>query len=232
MSQTTPKVITNPRKSKAKAAEKVEVVPIPAPEVKPEPKVEVKPEVKVDVKTEVKPEVKVEVKPDVKPEVESEVKEEVPLECETPSETIKMVFARLEEISKDLRAISQVMKKIVKVGEKSLKDIPSGKGRKKAVVDPNKPPRAPSGFAKPGPISTELAEFLSVPPTTEMARTEVTKRITQYVREKNLQDPNNRRVIKLDPALQELLKPNAGEEVTYFNLQRYMKIHFPKKPTA
>ena len=88
--------------------------------------------------------------------------------------------------------------------------------------------RAPSGFVKPTLISNELAEFLGKTVGTEMARTVVSKEINQYIRANNLQDPANGRKINPDPKLSKLLKINKGDELTYFNLQKYMKHHFIK----
>jgi chromatin remodeling complex protein RSC6 len=92
----------------------------------------------------------------------------------------------------------------------------------------NKGSRAPSGFVKPASISKELAKFLGVAEDTQMARTDVTKMITSYVKEHNLQDNQNGRKIVPDAKLKALLNVKAGEEVTYFNLQKYMKPHFVK----
>ena len=88
--------------------------------------------------------------------------------------------------------------------------------------------RQPSGFVKPTQISEELAEFLGKSKGTEMARTAVTKEINQYIRENNLQDPSNGRKIKPDDALTQLLKLTKDDELTYFNLQKYMSPHFAK----
>lgn len=88
--------------------------------------------------------------------------------------------------------------------------------------------RSPSGFVKPTLISDELAKFLSKPSGTEMARTEVTREINGYIRAHNLQDKQNGRKINPDPELATLLKIQDGEELTYFNLQRYMSPHFAK----
>lgn len=88
--------------------------------------------------------------------------------------------------------------------------------------------RPPSGFVKPTLISNELASFLKVKSGTMMARTEVTKAINAYVREHDLKDKNNGRVIQADSALKNLLRLKKGDELTYFNLQRYMTPHFTK----
>ena len=88
--------------------------------------------------------------------------------------------------------------------------------------------RAPSGFVKPTLISSELAEFLGKPVGTEMARTEVTREINKYIQANSLQNKENGRHINPDKKLQSLLKLKKGEELTYFNLQRYMSPHFAK----
>jgi upstream activation factor subunit UAF30 len=89
--------------------------------------------------------------------------------------------------------------------------------------------RAPSGCVKPTKISLELATFLGKAKGTEMARTEVTREINGYIRAHNLQDPKNGRIILADVKLRKLLKLNKSDELTYFNLQRYMSPHFEKK---
>lgn len=92
--------------------------------------------------------------------------------------------------------------------------------------------RAPSGFVKPTLISNELAGFLGKPEGSEMARTEVTREINKYIRTNNLQDKENGRKINPDKKLTSLLKLKKGDELTYFNLQRYMSPHFAKAASA
>ena len=92
--------------------------------------------------------------------------------------------------------------------------------------------RAPSGFVKPTLISNELAGFLGTPEGSEMARTEVTREINKYIRTNNLQDKENGRKINPDKKLTSLLKLKKGDELTYFNLQRYMSPHFAKSAAA
>jgi len=92
--------------------------------------------------------------------------------------------------------------------------------------------RAPSGFVKPTKISDELAKFLEKPTGTEMARTDVTREINKYIRSHNLQDVGNGRKINPDQKLQTLLKLKKTDELTYFNLQKYMSPHFYKAEKA
>jgi len=88
--------------------------------------------------------------------------------------------------------------------------------------------RRPSGFVKPTLISNELAEFLGKSIGTEMPRTEVSKEINAYIEAHGLQDRHNGRIINPDERLRKLLRLSEGDQLTYFNLQKYMKHHFIK----
>jgi len=88
--------------------------------------------------------------------------------------------------------------------------------------------RVPLGFAKPQKISNELAEFLGKPIGTEMPRTYVFRLINGYICNNNLQDPQNGRKIIPDAKLRALLKIGENDELTYFNIKKYMSPHFIK----
>jgi len=98
------------------------------------------------------------------------------------------------------------------------------------------PNASPSGFSKPGQVSDELRTFLKLGKDDLIARTEVTKRINTYCKQNGLQGEKDKRILKPDKALQKLLRIGKGDELTFFNLQKYMKVHFPNKegvyPTA
>ena len=98
--------------------------------------------------------------------------------------------------------------------------------RKDMIPEEERKPRKPSGFAKPTYLSPELCIFLNVEKGTELARTEVTKRILQYVKDNNLQNETSKRIINVDAKLKTLLQPSEDEQVTYFSIQRLMKPHY------
>ena len=133
---------------------------------------------------------------------------------------------RLQEFRTYYSSILTDVKTLQRSVQKYLRES-SKRNRRRKAADPNRPKRAPSGFAKPALISDELCSFLGKPKGTEMARTEVTKNLTAYIKEHSLQAPDNKRRILPDSALQKLLNVGADDEVTYFNLQKYMKVHFP-----
>ena len=138
---------------------------------------------------------------------------------------------RLQEFRTYYSSILTDVKTLQRSVQKYLRES-SKRNRRRKAADPNRPKRAPSGFAKPALISDELCSFLGKPKGTEMARTEVTKNLTAYIKEHSLQAPDNKRRILPDSALQKLLNVGADEEVTYFNLQKYMKVHFPSSASS
>lgn len=129
---------------------------------------------------------------------------------------LSVMRAQLTSVTSQVRALSKRSERELKLAAKAGRKV-----RKKAN-------RAPSGFVKPTRISEELAAFLKKDKDTEMARTEVTREINNYIREHKLQDPKNGRHILADSKLRKLLKLKSSDELTYFNLQRYMSPHFAK----
>ena len=136
------------------------------------------------------------------------------------------LFAQLGVLRSQLTSVTSQVRTLAKRAEREVKA--AQKAGKKKRRSGNK---APSGFVKPAKISDELATFLKVPKGSEMARTKVTKEINAYVHAHKLQDPNNGRVILADKKLRELLRLKKNEEITYFNLQKYMKHHFASSKT-
>jgi chromatin remodeling complex protein RSC6 len=137
------------------------------------------------------------------------------------------ITERLSQFKTMYTSITSDLRKLQKNMAKHVREN-SRKKNKRKVVSGDKPQRAPSGFAKPALISDELCSFLGKSPGTEMARTEVTKYLTSYIKEHELQDQANKRKILPDDKLKKLLNLQPSDEVTYFNLQKYMKVHFPK----
>lgn len=144
----------------------------------------------------------------------------------TEFENLLEIAAQMDEQAKVLRTRASEIRKGVKLLQKDMKVALASK-RKKKVKDPNAPKREPAGFAKPTVLSPELCDFLKIEESTLVARTEVTKKITEYIKEHNLQNPANKREILLDGPLKTLLNPPSDAVVTFFTLQTYLKVHFP-----
>ena len=91
--------------------------------------------------------------------------------------------------------------------------------------------RANNAFLKLRPISDELSTFMGLPAKSQRSQTDVTKFVSTYVKTHNCFDPNFKRRIIPDAKLAKLLRVKDGQEVTYLNLQSFLKVHF-LKPTA
>jgi upstream activation factor subunit UAF30 len=133
-------------------------------------------------------------------------------------------LAKLNQLGAVIAALKTVYRNLEKRWSSELKTAQKSQAKRKRKSGN----RAPSGFVKPTKISDELAKFLEKPIGSEMARTDVTREINQYIRKHNLQDKEDGRKINPDAKLQSLLKLKKTDELTYFNLQRYMSPHFSK----
>ena len=130
---------------------------------------------------------------------------------------LHQIGALLSALKTEFRSLEKKWSRDVKTAQKQ-----SSKRKRKAGI------RAPSGFVKPTKISDELASFLGKEKGTEMARTDVTREINAYIRANKLQDQDNGRKIIPDTKLATLLNLKKSDELTYFNLQKYMSPHFAK----
>jgi upstream activation factor subunit UAF30 len=141
------------------------------------------------------------------------------------SSSVKMTEfgAKLQQLTTIISTLKSEYKTLEKIMARELKLAQKSSSRKRKSGN-----RQPSGFVKPTRISDELAQFLGKTVGTEMARTVVSKEINAYIQLNKLQDAKNGRIIHADQKLTELLKLKEGDELTYFNLQKYMKHHFVK----
>ena len=133
---------------------------------------------------------------------------------------------KLQQLTNLLTTLKSDFKTLEKTVTRELKNAQKSSNKRR---NRNSGTRQPSGFVKPTRISDELATFLGKAIGSEMARTEVSKEINAYIRSKSLQDKENGRKIHPDAPLSKLLQIGKNDELTYFNLQRYMKHHFIKQ---
>lgn len=147
-------------------------------------------------------------------------------------EALTAAFAAAHQRSQQLSAAVSANRAELRALEKST--IREVKAAYKAAARSKRKQgnRSPSGFVKPTAISNELAKFLGKDAGTEMARTEVTRELNAYIRKHNLQDKDNGRKINADASLRGLLHLGKNDELTYFNLQKYMSPHFAKSKPA
>ena len=137
----------------------------------------------------------------------------------TINDSITLFKMQLNSLQQHVRTLEKQVRKETKSATKVLKN-----------KDKPKKPKAPSGFAKPTKVTKELCEFMEKPEGTEIARTEVTKTLSQYIKANNLQEKgeNSKNRINPDAKLKSLLglTNDETENLTYFTIQKYMNKHF------
>lgn len=137
------------------------------------------------------------------------------------NQKVNDLTSALRDLQVHLKSVQKDLVKLVKTSVKKSKSRAST-GVKKT----------PSGFAKPTKLSDGLCDFLDVPHGTELARTDVTRRINAYIKEQKLQDEKDRRIIHPDAKLAAVLERTGDKPLTFFNIQSCMKGNFIKTETA
>lgn len=139
----------------------------------------------------------------------------------TGENILNLLVDKVNNLATQLKEAQNLIKLLAKEYDKQQKVI--DKVQKKRQNAKN----SPSGFAKPNKISNELCDFIGVPYGTEKSRTDITRFINAYVKEHNLNKPDNRRFIIPDAKLKAILNVKDGEEINYFILQKLISHHFP-----
>lgn len=154
-----------------------------------------------------------------------------------------ILTAALESVRTQAKAAAEASRALVhelQEAQKALKrEARDSKRRRKvdpATLSPEaraawEARRANNAFLKVRPLSDELCTFMGLPSKSLKSQTDVTKFISGYVKSHNCFDPNFKRRILPDAKLAKLLRVKDKDEVTYLNLQTYLKVHF-LKPTA
>jgi upstream activation factor subunit UAF30 len=129
-------------------------------------------------------------------------------------------MATLDSLALDLVAVQKDLKALRKMIRKVLGDIEDPTGEKKEARAKN------NGFNKPQVVTQALRSFLNLGSDEMISRSQVTKAVNAYVTEKDLKKGQN---ITLDPALQSLLSPPEGTQITFLNIQRFLNQHYVKQ---
>jgi chromatin remodeling complex protein RSC6 len=143
--------------------------------------------------------------------------------CNELFEQFEGVINGLSVVKTQINNLQQTLKQLEKNVKKQMKGL-----KKEVVKNKVKGNRKPSGFAKPSKVTKELCDFMKRNEGTEIARTEVTKALIEYIKENKLENQTNSKIIIPDEKLKFLLGIEDGQELTYFNIQKYMTKHFIK----
>ena len=157
-------------------------------------------------------------------EVAPAASEPTPEDVSSMADKLATFNAKLKQLADLFVSVKSEFKQLEKTVSRELKNAQKSSSRKKKSTGVRKA----AGFQKPTRISDELAAFLGKEVGTEMSRTQVSSEIDKYIKAHSLQSKTNGRIIVPDTKLVALLKLGANDELSYFNLQRYMKTHFIK----
>ena len=146
--------------------------------------------------------------------------------AEESNETYESVMTVVREKRAAIKALDKEVDALMKTAEKlHAREVKAGGKSKRSAP---KKDRAPSGFAKATPVPEALRKFLSLKDDVELPRTEVAKQIYAYVRDKNLRDKEDRRIIHPDKTLQKLFSLKEGETLDFKNFQKQLSRHYPQ----
>jgi upstream activation factor subunit UAF30 len=124
-----------------------------------------------------------------------------------------MSSEEIQQLQKDVKTLSKLVRKV-------YNQLIDPTGEKAAERHKN------SGFNRPQKVSDELRTFLALGADEMISRSEVTKRINEYIKSNNLKHPDNGRKIVPDAKLKKLLNPT--EELSYLNMQKFLNPHYIK----
>jgi chromatin remodeling complex protein RSC6 len=145
------------------------------------------------------------------------------------SDELKALQDQLTTIRDSATAALASLKRVAKRAAADIKA--AGKKRKNRSTESADGGGAPkhNNLMDPVAISDELATFLGLGKNSTAARQDVTKAMNKYAKEHNLTEGQK---IKPNAALKKLLRIDDGVELTIFNLQTYLKPHFPPSKAA
>ena len=135
---------------------------------------------------------------------------------------INDVLTQLTELEKSVKSLIATVKVL-------KKQKPAKKPKKE--VDPDAPKKL-NGFNKPIKVSNTLCDFMGISHGAEVSRTDVTPKISAYINEKELKNPEKKTDIILDAKLSKLLGIKQGDAIRFPQIQTYLKPHYPRPASA
>lgn len=149
------------------------------------------------------------------------------VKIQTALDALNGYLKDLNEFKATFQEFHKRGKEIKKMFEKEMKELKKNSKKKRT----RKPDAKPGGFRKPVNISDQMCEFLGIKKGQKLARTEVSKKLNEYIRDKDLQNEKDRRIIEPDEKLLGLFSEDYTEEcrLDFFTMQKYIKHHYIKE---
>jgi chromatin remodeling complex protein RSC6 len=137
------------------------------------------------------------------------------------------------ELTTRVREATKSVSDAIKATKREAREIKKKKKKNPADMTPEERKtwearRANNAFLVQRPLTDELCTFMGLKSGEKRSQTEVTKFISNYVKEHSCFDPTFKRRIVPNSVLAKLLRVSDKDEVTYLNLQSFLKVHFLK----
>ena len=160
-----------------------------------------------------------------------------PVVAQSSEALLATLTEQLKALSTEFTAkVREAVKSTQEAAKAAKKEARDSKKKRKISPDQMTPEqkaawearRANNAFLVQRPLSPELCSFMGISAGSKRSQTEVTKFVSEYVKSHSCFDPNFKRRIIPNAALSKLLRVDDKTEVTYLNLQKYLKVHFHK----
>jgi chromatin remodeling complex protein RSC6 len=129
--------------------------------------------------------------------------------------TMDSLLAEITDLRKEIKSLAKIVRKV-----RAHQEDPTGEKVKARTEN--------SGFNRPQPVSDKLRTFLGLADGEMISRSQVTRKVNQYIKEHDLKHPDNGRIIVMDDKLKTLLDPPEGVQVTFLTMQKYISPHYIK----
>lgn len=151
---------------------------------------------------------------------------------------IKLIIDSLKEFKKLYKKKCKECEKITEKYEKLINENKELKEKLRNRSDKNQnkntKKKSPviTDFTVEREISDELAFFLSETKDKRISLVELNRIVVDYIKDKELQDKNNRKNIILDDKLEGLFQDLSGNELNFSNINLHLEKHLTKNSNS
>ena len=132
------------------------------------------------------------------------------------------VHKALQEIDKQLIVLNRARIQLSKLSQKFYGTL-SKQLKKKSKSEKLNNKVNISGFNKPAQVPLAICKYLNLPLDTQLPRTTVTHQLYEKIKEQNLLNVDDKRVIMANKDLKELFKMESDEDqISFLNFQKYL----------
>lgn len=134
--------------------------------------------------------------------------------------TADMLLQKLEEMLNISKWLNRNGRTVIKKLHKSQSSSAASRRRRASSSTADVRKSTGDSLKRPVVVCPRLATFLSLQPGEEVTRPDVTRAITAYVKENELQVPSNRKTFSFDQKLATLFDREVGYVTDFFKLQK------------